>query len=199
MSRLIVYPGAARQQDIDGDEIIRLISLSAQFKQWAFDPRPDLIESDRFQLGADNEEIVLDGFVNNCIGGVISEEYGVKTIFDSGGHTYFQLIADDKFRANIYDAGEIEDDIPFSWSGRETIAFLLVYSGDVEFYLWFDGIVYSFSASGAGEDKTQEDLTLLSGRYERLDSFEGVGDILEEFENLFKGTSLIGAGVQHDS
>ena len=199
MSRLILYPGGVSSADVSDDKIVRAVALSTEFKVFNFDPRPDLILDGRYQLGAENDQIELPGFVQAAIGGVMNAEYGVKTLFDSGGHTYFKLIAGDRFQVNIFDAGQIEDDIPFVWSGRETIAFLLLFDGAVKFYLFFDGIVYSFTQAGAGVDQSQTGLSLISGRYERLDSFTGVSDVLAEFEFIMKGTTLSGDEVAFES
>jgi hypothetical protein len=196
MSRLILYPGALRPSDIADDKILQALALSPTIKQFTFDPEPDLIEADKFQLGAENDEIALDGFNNDCIGGVVSAEYGVTTIFDSGTDTYFKLIADDKFQVNIRDAGEIEDDIPFVWSGRETVAFLLFFDGDVNFYLYHDETLYEFTESGGSPDRSEEDITLKDGRWERIDSFESVSNVVEEMIYLLKGTSLSGGAVE---
>ena len=197
MSRLILYPGGVSSADVSDDKIVRAVALSTEFKVFNFNPRPDLILDGRYQLGAENDQIELPGFVQAAVGGVMNAEYGVKTLFDSGGHTYFKLIAGDKFQANIFDAGQIEGIIPFEWSGRETIAFLLQFDGDVKFYLYYDGIVYSFSQAGESPDQSNADMSLISGRYERLDSFSSVSDVMSELEYLMKGTTLSGSSVEN--
>ena len=200
MSRLILYPGALRSEDLSGTDIIKALSVSPTIKQWTFTPQPTLVTADAFQMDCETNNPELEGFIpEGVIMGVVNADNAIQTLFENtaGAATYFQIAASDTFKVNFFDGGEIDTDIPFSWSGRQTIAFILSYQTSyIYFYLYYGGVVYEFRRFIETPSTADRDLMLKSGRWERLERFSGVpADITETFQYLLRGTSLSGSDV----
>ena len=202
MSRLILYPGALRSEDLSGTDIIKALSVSPTIKQWTFTPQPTLVTSDKYQMDCETNNPELEDFIpEGVIMGVVNADNAVQTLFENtaGAATYFQIAAASVFKVNFFSGGEISETLPFTWTGRQTVSFILKYGVNIDFYLQFDGTVYGFTQLVSTPSTADRDLTLKSGRWERLERVESIGDIIETFEYLHLGTSLSGIEVQHEA
>ena len=192
MSRLRLYPGAIIEDDLDGTDIQRVLSVSPTYKEFIFDDMPTLVTGDRFQL--ESTITLVDGIIQDYLGFIVDLEKADTVFFeqDTGGVTKFELVGD-KFKARLKGQSEVQGyiDLP---SGRSTIGVLLSVTDRLTVHILHDGMVYEY-VGGTGTTSAATDLILKAGRWERIDSDKSMNDAVSEFRELIKGTSLSGTNV----